>query len=393
MKLNIDALDSVTDWVVNAPSTISEITEKTFIAGLNAKSLLIKFDSSDTVKTATKTFGTPIDVSSYDTLVFSIWSQKYGVAKQYIKPSTFSYKIDIDGVREFYIPVWGSFSDIEIGIEDVSQITKIQITALHTKTDYIIISNMVAEKQEIELDILTAVKEHVDYWIEQVHGDGLLLGTVSATAGDTSITMTNPTFLDRYGVVKIDDSVNNETHQVEDNNAGAFQLNDNFDGDQMVNAFANANVYLQYPSFINPGQREIALPGISIWGIDVNPVLRGAKLDIIRDSFLVSGGSKERVEGQIYSYPVLLNVESRSQELIMNMSKAIRRFIALESLWVNGRRHDIFFNGPAVESESQSGIDYIPHVQYGLSVEIKEKLNDRVSVPETTTIDTTVTIQ
>ena len=65
---------------------------------------MIKFHASDAVKTAVKTFGTPIDVTDYNTLIFSIWSQTKGINKDYLKPADFVYKIDIDGVLEFYIP-------------------------------------------------------------------------------------------------------------------------------------------------------------------------------------------------------------------------------------------------------------------------------------------------
>ena len=341
MKLTIDSLTDATGWVVNAPSTIEEIAEKSLIAGLNNKSLMISFDESDTVRTATKTFGTAIDVTDYESLVFSIGSYNKGVDRLYLRPDDFVYKIGLDGVREFYVPVYRTFSDITIGIEDVTSITKIEITALHTDSDQIMISEMVAEKEEIPIDILVAVKEHIDYYINDAVGDGLLLGTLTGAAGDTEIVMSNPDYLDRYGVIKIDDGVNSETHQVEDNDAATFQLNHNYDGNQLLNNYTNANVYLQYPSFINPGQLELRLPGMSIWGIEPNPILRGGKLETIHDSFLVSGGSKQRTEGQILEYPILIDCEARRNKLIDTMTRAVRRFIAQEVLWINGRKHDI----------------------------------------------------
>lgn len=393
MKLNIDHLDDLTGWVVTSPSTIAEIEEKKYIAGLNDKSLLITFDSADIVRTATKTFSTPFDVSDYESLVMSIWSRTKGEDSLYIKPTDFSYKIDIDGVREFYIPVYSGFVDITIGIEDVAQITQIKITPLHSDTDSIIISEMVAEKQEIPLDILDATKEQVDYYIQAATGSGLLIGTVTGTTGDTSVTLSNPEFIDRYGVILISGGGNIETHQVDDNNSGVFTLNDNFDGNSLLNDYTGADVYLQYPSFINPGQYEIRLPGISIWGIEADPFLYGSKLETRHDSFLVSGGSKQRIQGQLLKYTILIDCESRSQELIDIMTRAVRVFIAQEMLWINGRRHDIFFSGPAVESPTTSGIDYIPKVQYSFDVEIEEQINDRQAVPATTTISIPVEVQ
>jgi len=100
LKLNIDTLSDSTGWTVNSPSTISEITRSSLIAGLNTKSLLIIFDKDDGTRTATKTFATPFDVTNYDTLVFSIWSQLKGSNDNYLKAADFSYKICLDGSTE-----------------------------------------------------------------------------------------------------------------------------------------------------------------------------------------------------------------------------------------------------------------------------------------------------
>ena len=392
MKLQIDALTSSTGWTMSETGTISEITEPKYIAGLNDQSLLLTFQSADTVKTAVKTFSTPFNVTDYDTLIFSIWSQKLGFNKDYLQASDFAYKIDIDGVLEFYIPVYSMFNDIEIGIEDVTSITKIKITALHSITDSIIISEMVAEKEEIPLDILTATKESIDYWIDKLNGLGLLLGTVTASSGVSSISLSNPIFLDRYGVIEIVGGGHTEIHQIEDNNAGTFQFNDNFDGNTLLNDFTAASVYLQYPSYINPGQFEVRLPGISIWGIEEEPILRGAKLEVKRDSFKIGGGSKERTEGQILKFPIQVDCEARSQELIDTMTRAVRYFIAQEVLWINGRKHDIYFSGTPVEFKPTVGIDYIPKKTYTFNVEVKENINDRVDVVNTTIINTEIDI-
>lgn len=393
MKLVIDHLTSITDWVINTPSTIEVITEKRYIAGLNDSSLMITFDEDDTTRTATKTFTTPFDVTNYENLIFSLYSFNKGDSKLYIKSTDFAYKIDLDGVKEFYVPFFDFFTDITIGIEDITEINQIKITPLHADTDTIIISEMIAEKEELPYDILFETKIAIDYYIQNEVNDGILIGTMTASPGDGEITINNPDYLERYGVIKIDDTINSEIHQVENNNANVFTINDNFDGNQIVNTFTNANCYLQFPSYVNPGQYEVRLPGISIWGINPEPILRGGKLDTEREGFLVGGGSKERREGQIYKYTILIDCEARSQELIDIMSLAVRKLIAGESLWINGRNHDIYFTDPPVELKPTEGIDYFPKIQYSFDVEVKENINNRIDVPDTTTIDIVVTPQ
>ena len=392
MKLQIDSLTSTTDWVISSPSTITENEFTEYIAGLNTKSLMIKFDTSGG-RVATKTFGTPFDVTDYESLVFSIWSSTKGADQHYLKPADFTYKIQIDATHEYYVPVWSTFADVTIGIEDVTSITQIKITPLHADTDYIIISEMVAEHEEIPYDILFTFKETLDYMIEQSYTYGLNIGTINATTGDTSITFsTRPNYLNRYGVIYITGGGNSETHQVHDNDAETFQLNDNYDGNSILNDYTGATVYLQFPVYINPKQNDVRLPGMAIWGIEPTPIIRGNKLDIKRDSFLVSdSSSKERREGHILRYPVLIDCESRSDELIDIMTRFIRFLAAGEIIWVNGRKHDIDFTGAPTELMPTQGIDIISKVQYSIDVEAKENINSRVAIPATTTITTTVT--
>ena len=392
MKLLIDSFTSTTGWVISSPSTVSENEFTDYIAGLNSKSLLFKFDSSGG-RVATKTLSIPIDVSDYESLVFSIWSQTKGEDKQYLKASDFAYKIKLDATHEYYIPVWSTFTDITIGIEDVDTITQIVITPVHTDTDHIIISEMIAEKEEIPYDVLFAVKESIDYIMNQTQDNGILIGTINTTAGDTSITFSSrPDFLNQYGVVYITDGNNSETHQVANNDAEIFQLNDNYDGVSILNTFTGASVYLQFPVTINPAQDDIRLPGLAVWGIVPEPILRGGKLDILRDSFTSDGTeSKERVEGQILKYSILVDCESRSDELIDIMTRVVRFLAAGEKLWINGRKHDVYFTGAPTELSPTQGIDIISKVQYSIDVEVKENINERQAVPVTTTINTTIT--
>jgi len=391
MKLNIDHLTSVSGWVLNSPSAITTITDSQYIAGLNDTALMITFSQNDSIRTAIKTFSSPIDVSECESLILNIWSQRYGANKAYVKAADYAYKIKLNDTAEFYLPIRNSFCDVTIGIEGISQITKIEITPLHENLDTIIISEMVAEKEEIGIDLLLSVKEHVDYYVSQVLGNGILIGSVNVTAGDSTLNLSNPDYLDRYGVIKLVSGSRVEVHQIDLDDEMVFRLNDNFDGKTIINTMT-ADVYLYFPSYLNPGQNEICLPGIAIWGIEPDPVFRGGELDTQRDSFSVTGQSKERPNGKLFKYNILLDCEARSGELVEKMAKVVRRFIAHEALWINGRMHEIEFSGPAREIKPNSGIDFIPKVQYSFTVEVKENVFDRQAVPLTASVNTTIDV-
>ena len=394
MKQVIDNLISITDWTVNAPSTISENEFKDYIAGLNSKSLMIKFDKNDSVKTATKTFSSPFDVTNYDTLVFSIWSKNKG--KQiYNKASDFNYKIKIDSTNEYYIQIYETMSDVSIGIEDVTEITQIQITALHNEEDYIIISEMIAEKEESAYDVLNAVKEHIDYYIDNEYEDGIsIASSITATSGNNYIDIAgNPFFIGRYTVIKIKEGSIEEIHQIHNNNGSRFFFNSNYNGKTIQNTFTNATIYIIFPCYFNHGQLEIRLPGIAIWGISPESKLTDAKLYTEIDTYSVNNDNfKGRQIGQILVYTILIDIESYSTELLEKLAQVVRKFIARESLWINGRRHDIFFSGTSIEQRPTIGIDIIPKIQYSMTVEVRENINNRVTMPKTSVLNLQVDI-
>lgn len=394
MKLTIDHLISITDWTVNSPSTIQVNEFVDYIAGLNDESLMIKFNKDDPIKTATKVFGTPFDVTDYDNLILSVWSQTKG-EQEYIKSDNFFYKIKINDTAEYYLPIYTTMTDITIGIEEITEITQIQITALHTDTDYIIISEMVAEKEEASKDILLALKEHINYYINKEYGNGINIGTMSGSADDMSINISgDPSYIERYSVIKIIEGSTEETHQIQDCDGDNFFFNTNHDGNQLVNNYTTGIVYLTFPCYINPGEVDIRLPGIAIWGIDPDPILTDGKLYTKTDTFSVSNDNfKQRKIGQILSYDILIDIEAYQNSLIENMAQVIRKFIARVVFWINGRKHDILFSGKPIAQKPVAGIDIISKIQYSATIQLRESINDRVVVPKTTTINLNVDIQ
>jgi hypothetical protein len=389
MKLRIDRLNDITGWTISSPSTLSENEHQQYIAGYdNSKSIALNFSASDTTRIASKTLSSSIDVTNYDTLIFSVWSRNKS-SYQYKSASDFNYKIKINSTKEYYLQAYPTFTNVNLGIEEVTEIDRIEITALHSEADSLVISEMIAETQEIGLDLLNEVKEQIEYYLFQAYDDGVNIGQGSGSQGNEYIVIPdNPKYIDRYSVIKIDDGVNNEIHQIVSCDTENFNFNSNFDGAELLHTYVGADIYLQFPVYINPGQMEVRLPGVAIWGIDPDPILRGSKLDLITDTFRVSEDDfKERKDGQILSYTVLIDIESRSVELREKMARVIRKWIAKEVLWINGRYHEIYFESKPIEIRGLEGVDIIPKIQYNLKVEIKEDLFSREIIPKTTDIN------
>ena len=395
MKRRIEPFDSTTGWTVNAPSSLSINTFAPYIATLhNTQSLSVTFDKDDTVRTLTKTL-TPIDVSDYQFLVFSMWSENLG-KQEYLRSveADFDYKIKINNTDEYFIPLKTSFTDININIEDVTTIDRIEITALHDITDTIILSEGVVEFEEMPIDLLDEMKFHLEYYLSRNNGLGVLVGTINTTAGDTTINTGDYSYLDRYAVFTITNGTISETHQIADVSDVDLTatMTDEFDGAAIVNTFSAASLYVTFPVYINPDETVVRLPGISLWGITPESILRTGKLDQFIEAFKIDGSVVERIEGHIWYYTVLVNSESRSSELLAIMTKAVRDFIANEVLWVNGRKHELYFDTIPTENKPQSGIDIIPSVQYQIAVEVIELIQPARTFARTQTITTEVNI-
>lgn len=395
MELKIESFTELTDWVINSPSVIALNEFEEYIAGIEySTSLIAGFSASDTTRTLTKTF-TAIDVTDYDTLVFSIWSERKGKQEYGRNIATdFNYKIKINATDEYYLPVYDSFTEVNINIEDVTSIDRIVITALHEDRDNIIFSEMIAELEEMPIDLLESLKSHIEHYITRNIGNGILLGTISASTGDSVINTGDYDYLDRYSVILISGGGNSETHQIAEvnDNTSRANLGDNYDGKLILNDYTDANIYLTFPVYINPDERTVNLPAIAIWGITPEPILRTGKLDRFIESYKTDGTMVERAEGQVWRYLLLLDCEARSSYLISIMSKAIRDFGAGNFIWINGRKHELEFNGTPTETPPVQGIDIIPKIQYQLGVEVIEQRSPSETLVKTDTIDINVNI-
>lgn len=383
MKLIIDHLNETIGWTVNAPSEIDTLDYKGLIAGLNDLSLIINFNSDDSIKTATKSIG-PIDVSGYENLVFSVWSS--GLGKQgYYKADDFNYKIKLNDTDEFYLPVYDTFHSVNIALDDVDEIDRIEIIALHGQSDFLVMSEMIAEHEELPLDILVAVKDSLQ---RELSGSKFKVAELTATAGDNEVSFSGDRyFLEHYAVVEITDGVNTEMHQLADGDGTVFKFNSLYDGKTVQNNFTNADVRITFPVDINPDERSINIPGVTIWGVSPEAIMRTSKLyeDIV--SFKTDDTFYIQQEGQLLEHEILIDCVGRQSELVGIMSTEVRKFIENELLWVNGRKHDVSFAAVPEDIRPQQGIDIIPKIQYTIRIESMENYATRKRIPKTTSIN------
>jgi hypothetical protein len=396
MKINVENFTTTIGWVPPIGNEISVhgLNENPeFIAGLNTKSLIIKFNKALNKKIS-KVMN--VDIEGCEEIVFHVWSRnKSGRGASYKLSSDFAYKISFGG-EEFFIPLFDSFCDVTLSVKNLVEVTKIEITCLHDDEDYLILSEMVAVKDEFPVDIWRSVKEQLESDISALYGKikggvtnrGIYIGKASADANTEQLVVSDAIIggvllLEKYALLKIKDAVNEELHQIDSNDGATFRLLSTYDGKQIINTYSEADLYLVIPVEFGLQETEIILPGISLVGLNPEEMIDINKLDHEVDTFKVDETVQSRGSDANFKYTVLIDCEARTNEMIAFMSLLVRFFLARRILWLNGKRIEIGPEGASSFVEPIEGFVEIPKIQYQMNVTIKEEVYSRESLVKT----------
>lgn len=385
MKLIVDNLDSLTGWFGTNAVIHGLNDHEEYIAGNLDKSLIFKFSQLNGYVEKTLS----VDVSDYEELTLHIWSQQKSKQK-YESGSDFSYSLDLGNGNVYYLPVFNTFTDIVINISDVSEITKLKITALHGDVDYLLVNYCVVSLEEMPVDVMAGIKAQIEKYMSDYFSNRYPLGVITANSGDDSITFLDmPEYIERYACIKI----GSEVHQINSKDGKTFTFTSLYDGEKLLSNYSGAQVYLYMPvEFGRQLNMEILIPSITIWGLvgdpDITPL---TQLDHVVDTYKTDGTVKERLEGIYIQYQFLIDAESRSDTVLAFLSKMIRNVLRRHELWVNGRRIYLSQNGTPSEISNFQDIT-IPKIQYLAHATIKEEIWEKENLVQETTTNQTVTI-
>ena len=179
--------------------------------------------------------------------------------------------------------------------------------------------------------------------------------------------------------------MHSEIHQIDHNDEVQFYFNSKFDRLTLLHNYTNANVYLTFPVSYGMSESEILLPGILVWGLESEEVLRGSKEDQMRDTFKTDETVRSRIVPTNYEFPILIDCEARHNELLAWMSQAVRIMTSKDFIWINGKKVDIQPDGASVYSDPIEGVNQIPKVQHKLRIEVKEETYPRETLVRTVT--------
>ena len=403
MNLTIDPLNSTTGWSATGDALIAGINDHAqFIANDDTGSLILRF--SGTTGNATKTVSPAVDVSAYTELVIQVYSPDFDKgARLYRKFTDFPVTLNLGGANSYYIPLTTALAPVIIDISNVDTITEITFASVVDETFNLVVSHVTAIDQEFPLDIFIGVKERLDAMFANYQNQ-YQVATVTAAAGDTTITLTPPTsdgpeWLERYACIRITDGTNTERHQINtyevnpDGTATATFFS-GLDGTSIVNPFTDADVYLHIPiEYTRADKDEIRIPGVTIWGIEPENFPIDSDIQSVFDTFTTGDTSTEREIGRFYSFPITIDVEARHDQILNEMSTLVRQYIGQKFTWVNNQKIFQEFDGTAIEVEPTEYFNVIPKIQYRTIIRVREETWQRISQVRTTTTDTTATIR
>lgn len=382
MKKTIDNIDSLTGWTPQAGSDISAYkvnTNPDYIANNLTGSVIFKFPSGNLNKYISKTIS--IDITGYEEIVLWAWSRNKA-GSEFNTSADYSYKIDFGGAV-YYMPVKSPMTMVVLSASGMTGLTRIRITALHNEEDYLLLSSIVAVKEENPYDPYVGIKDQLTLAFASKYPNGYQLGKTSVATGAKSIAITgSKKFIERYAVIKIMDGVNSEIHQILGNDENNFSFTSLYSGKTVLHDYTNADVYLQFPVEYGQETIEIKLPSVTINGITPELIRRGSALETVWDSLKDDETIQYRREGAIFKYQFLLDCEARHDETLAILSETVRKFLAKETLWVNNKKYRMVWEGSPTEVQPTEAFDIVPKIQYLFSMEMIEGLYVRQSTPK-----------
>jgi len=396
MNLTVENFTSSSGWVASDDSVfevsrVNQISE--FIAN-NLSGSLILHSNNGSGETLTKAF-TAIDVTNYEELTLSVASNRLGNAGwEYNDITDFNYKIRFNSTMDYYMmPTFKSLQAVTFDISDLTSIDRIQIMCNHTSEDYLVLSWCVVSKDQLPYDIFSSLKTALESKRDSILGNGYSVQTISASTGDDELYFNaNDPYIEKYACIKIDDGVNNEIHQLWHGNEIDYKMTSMYDGKTILNDYTDANCYI-HPAIIADGmQREISIPSIFISNL-APKFDRSAKIEYDYDSYITDRTVSQRVKPQILRWEINLDCISRHNEILADLSEVVRKFIATETLWINGKKFDVYFGTEPVFQDFDDVTEIYPKITYVMTIETKEYFVDRTVLPNTTTVTTTLNIE
>lgn len=392
MKTVIDQLSSETEseWSADSGVTIGINEESGAVAGYNDDSFMVTFAEGSEGAGIERSIS-EVDVSEYDQLVVSAWSRRLarGIYRTF---SECPYRVVINGDEVFGLRVWkGLFETDTFDISDIDSIDSIRIEAATGEDDTLVVSYMVASKDEMPYDVFAGVKEAIENVRDNDLPSGKHIGNVSGSAGDEAVDIHGLLeYVWRYAVIRIADSENEEVHHLSETTRDGITFTSLFDGEKLKHDYDGADVYLEFPVNIYQTEKEVMLPGITLYGMEAAPHEWASEVETWFESFRPDEATEVNGEHATV-WSVNVDISARALGLNATMAQWVRKTAQGRNVWINGRMHYLVWEEGATEELPLEAVASIPGLSYTIQVETKEPVWKRkLPIAQTANLSTKV---
>ena len=382
MKTRIEDCTSLTGWSGSAGVTAILNAIPDYIAESLAGSILIHFPAGSLGQTFSK--AVTKDITGADEIVMTVWSRNKK-AKQYQQPTDFAYTVKFAAGQEFCLPTFDGFDDVAFGVNGWTSVTEVTITALTNDEDWILISDILAVKDDYPLDLIDGLKAMIRKAADEVCQSVIPVGTVTCLSGDTAIGYLGAVYkyTDRFAVLKITDGINTEYHQIENYDEGTakpLRFTSRYDGESMKFAYTAAQVSIWFPVEIGQYEAEAVIPGVVVWAMSPASAQNEADNLNIVDTVKLDGSGAVRRNVATEEYEILIDCEARHAKILALLGRCVRWGLNSNRVWVNGRKYDLN-NFDQNYIEPTEAVEAIPKVQYTVKIQVREERALRVYLP------------
>jgi hypothetical protein len=369
LEVKVLPCDTTAGWALDAGTTASVNEWPDYVSGYHSGALMLASGVA-AAGGAQADVSVPVSGLSWLTLTATSVRKATGPIRR-ASDAKVTITLTLDGVQvPFYVPTYSHAYRVRLPLQGAALLTRIRVD--FAAGDRLVLSNVLAVREDMPLDLLNAVKSALELRRDVLMGRGIRLGTLTCAAGDRRVTVaTDWSWLERYAVFTVGDGAEAETHQADNATGASFTLGRAYGGPAMLRNHAAAPVYLTFPVEVGRFDTEVRLPGLCVWHSSPGPATITSRLTERLECFRAGDAVLVR-DGARVAWRVMIDHEARSPELVAYMTQACRALMASGVLWVHGVKCWFEWSEPAVDAEPDMAYDILPRSAYALTAEVRE---------------------
>lgn len=388
MKTIIQALETASDWTGTGTATDKDWPH----LSANWQSAQVQFSLPVIGNAMAATVSVDVTDKEFITIFIA------GNSQTSTAPETTDYalKVSIEGSPgnvEYYVPL-SKVGQPFIIKNSFTAITKVEFISLKTDTQFFC-HNMIAYTDELPIDIYKGLADSLRRYNQ---AERVLIGTITGTAGDTTLSIPASKRIEHGSVIVI----NSKQYQIKTGTpeTDSYTLENTFTGSSLSDTVSSEPVYLEMAVVYGIGERPLVVPSIGLsGGFDSEIVAEVESTSIDSDTHIVSSDTKRYFfRGDTSKITIDIECLGRHPKDVEALIRIVKKAINKRSLvWINGRKHELNIDTHITQQNPELGDIFLPRSVMQISIEYledtweEETLSEAILAPTYTVTITTPT--